>query len=258
MYELLNRYLFQHKSISIPGLGSLVGETVPAVTDFANRQLLPVQYKLRFDKYADKPNDDFFAYLSEKGNLPAVEAIQWYNEFSERLRARIKSGEEANWHGVGIFKKDFGGEITFAPIATRYELYPPVKAERVIHTDARHSILVGDKQKTNYEMTELLSDEVHVEKESWWIYALILAAIGLSILFFHLYSNSMRWGVTGNQQKVAVLSRQLSSKVLNGKRLYVFYPAPSTLRLSPYTFLTWELLPETHAPSASRQPLVNS
>jgi hypothetical protein len=207
MYELLNRYLFQHKSISIPGLGSLVAETIPAVTDFANRQLLPVQYKFRFDKYADTPDRDFFAYLSEKGKVPDFEAIRWYNEFADGLRARIKSGEEASWQGVGVFKKDFGGEITFEPQSTRYELYPPVKAERAMHTDARHSILVGDKEKTNYEMTELLSDEVHVEKESWWIYALILAAIGLSVLFFHLYSHQLRWGFTGNQQKVEVLSR---------------------------------------------------
>src|SRR5206468_9132257 len=114
------------------------------------------------------------------------------------------SGEETIWSGVGIFKKDVGGDIVFEPYAPPYELFPPVKAERIIRADATHSILVGDKEKTNYEMTELLNDETYVEKESWWIYALILAAIGLSILFFHLYSNNMRWGVTGNQQKVQI------------------------------------------------------
>jgi len=205
MYGDLNKYLFQHKSISIPGLGSLVAETIPAVSDFANKQLLPVQLKFRFDKYFDLPDRDFFTYLSHKKNIPDFEAIKWYNEFAADLRNKIRSEEEAVWEGVGVFKKDFGGEVVFEPDAPKYELYPPVKAERIIRADARHSILVGDKEKTNYEMTELLNDEVHVEKESWWIYALILAAIGLSILFFHLYRNNMRWGVTGNQQKVQLL-----------------------------------------------------
>ena len=206
MYEVLNRYLFQHKSISIPGLGSLVAETIPAVSDFANKQLLPVQLKFRFDKYSDPPDHSFFSYLAQTNNVPDFEAIGWYNEFASNLRNKIRSGGEAEWQGVGVFKKDFGGEVVFEPAAPPYEFYPAVKAERIIRADARHSILVGDKEKTNYEMTELLNDEVHVEKESWWIYALILAAIALSVLFFHLYSNNMKWGVTGNQQKVQVLS----------------------------------------------------
>lgn len=205
MYSDLNKYLFQHKSISIPGLGSLVAETIPAVSDFANKQLLPVQIKFRFDKYFDSPDRDFFTYLSTKRNIPDFEAIKWYNEFAADLRNKIRTEEEAVWEGVGVFKKDFGGEIVFEPDAPKYELFPTVKAERVIHADATHSILVGDKEKTNYEMTELLHDQVYVEKESWWIYALILAAIGLSVLFFHLYSNNARWGVTGNQQKINVI-----------------------------------------------------
>lgn len=204
MYEVLNRYLFQHKSISIPGLGSLVAETIPAVSDFANKQLLPVQLKFRFDKYSDAPDREFFNYLSQASAVPDFEAIRWYNEFATALRNKIRQGEEAVWQGVGVFKKDFGGEIVFEPAAPPFEFYPPVKAERIVRADARHSILVGDKEKTNYEMTELLNDDVYVEKESWWIYALILAAIGLSVLFFHLYSHHFKWGVTGNQQKVAV------------------------------------------------------
>jgi hypothetical protein len=204
MYQVLNRYLFQHKSISIPGLGSLVAETIPAVSDFANKQLLPVQLKFRFDKYFDVPDKSFFTYLSQKKDMADFEAIKWYNEFAAGLRNKIKLEEEAVWQDVGVFKKDFGGEVVFEPYASPYEFFPAVKAERIIRADARHSILVGDKEKTNYEMTELLSDEVYVEKESWWIYALILAAVGFSILFFHFYSNNMKWS-TGNQQKIEVV-----------------------------------------------------
>ncbi len=204
MYAELNRYLFQHKSISIPGLGSLVAENIPAITDFASKQLLPVQTKIRFDKYFDSPDRNFFAYLADKKNIQDFEAIKWYNEFAADLRNKIRTEEQAVWHGLGVFKKDFGGEVVFEPYPPKYEFYPAVRAERIIRADATHSLLVGDKEKTNYEMTELLSD-VYVEKESWWMYALILAAIGLSILFFHLYSNGNRWGFTGNQQKIHIV-----------------------------------------------------
>ncbi|MBC7902831.1 MAG: hypothetical protein H7Y27_05385, partial [Gemmatimonadaceae bacterium] len=91
MFDILNKYLFQHKSISIPGLGSLVAETVPAVTDFANRQVMPVQLKFRFNKYFDAPDRDFFAYLSQQKNIPDFEAIKCYNEFAWELRNKIRT-----------------------------------------------------------------------------------------------------------------------------------------------------------------------
>src|ERR1700712_2487464 len=124
MYSDLNKYLFQHKSISIPGLGSLVAETIPAVSDFANKQLLPVQIKFRFDKYFDLPDREFFIYLSAKRNIPDFEAIKWYNEFAANLRNKIRTDEEAVWEGVGVFKKDFGGEVVFEAIQPRYEFFP--------------------------------------------------------------------------------------------------------------------------------------
>jgi hypothetical protein len=204
MYEVLNRYLFQHKSISIPGLGSLVAETIPAVSDFANKRLLPVQFKFRFDKYYDSPDRDFFAYLAKKKNIPDFEAIRWYNEFALDLRNKIRSEEGAVWDGIGVFKKDFGGDVVFEAYPREFELYPAVNAIRIIRSDAKHSILVGDKEKTNYEMTELLGDNVYIEKASWWIYALILAAIGLIVLFFHIYRNNFKWGFSGNQQRIEV------------------------------------------------------
>lgn len=201
MYDVLNRYLVQHKSISIPGLGSLVAETVPAMTDFANRRILPMQIKFRFDKYFDAPDREFFSYLAIQKNIADFEAIKWYNEFAYELRSRIRNDHRAEWEGVGVFSET-GGDVVFESFPPPFECFPYVTAERVIRPDARHSILVGDKEKTNYEMTELLSDEVHKERESWWIYAIIIAAIALLVLFFHFYNSDFKWGSSGNQQTV--------------------------------------------------------
>lgn len=200
MYDILNRYLFRQKAIRVPGLGSLVVEHIPAVADFANKQLLPVQSKLRFDKYADAPEPAFFQYLASVQQIPDYEAMGRYNQFAAALVEKIRTEESVEWKGVGVFRKDFGGEVVFQPFNAPFTLFAPVKAERIIRADAKHSIRVGDKEKTNYEMSALLSENAGVEKESWWIYALILAAIGLSILFFHLYSHGSGWGFSGTQK----------------------------------------------------------
>ena len=187
MMDVLKSYLVQHKSINIPGLGTIYLERVPARVDIVNKQLLPPQYIYKFDKYFDAPDAEFFSYLAAHKKIEDYEAIKWYNEFAYNLRAQIRTDERAEWEGVGIFKKDISGEIIFEDNSQQPAGLIPVAANRIIRSDASHHILVGDRETTTVQMSELLNDQVHVEKESWWLYALILAAIGLSIAFFHFY-----------------------------------------------------------------------
>ena len=53
MWQVLNAYLFQHRSISIPGLGTIYLETMSANVDVADRTMQPPAYQFRFDKYFD-------------------------------------------------------------------------------------------------------------------------------------------------------------------------------------------------------------
>ncbi|WP_315816313.1 hypothetical protein [Paraflavitalea speifideaquila] len=67
MTEALTSYLIQHKSISIPGLGTVYIERIPAQTDFINKQILPPSYHFRFDKYFDAPDKEFLrTWLSKR------------------------------------------------------------------------------------------------------------------------------------------------------------------------------------------------
>src|ERR1700722_13173939 len=109
MLQVLNAYLFQHRSISIPGLGTIYLETFPASVEVADRAILPPAYRFRFDKYFDAPDREFFAYLASQGKMLDYEAIKWYNEFSLDLRSRIRTQEEVLWEGVGILRKDDSG-----------------------------------------------------------------------------------------------------------------------------------------------------
>ena len=197
MIAILNSYLLQHKSISIPGLGTIYLEKIPAMNDFSNRQLLPPSYKFRFDKYFDAPDKEFFSFLASNQELAEYEAIKQYNEFAYDLRDRLRKEEYFNWPQVGMLMRDATGEIQFKSDLIQPGFVQPVPARRVIRQDARHALLVGDQELTTDHMTELLSEEVHVEKESWWIYALIVFAVGLSILFFYLYQHGWQLSSIG-------------------------------------------------------------
>ena len=199
MLQVLNAYLFQHRSISIPGLGTIYLETFPANADVAGRTILPPAYRFRFDKYFDAPEKEFFAFLAAQGNMLDFEAIKWYNEFSFDLRNRIRNEEAVPWEGVGVLKKDGSGNILLESAAAPSFSVQPVPAMRVNRQDAVHTLLVGDRERTSGEMNEWLQEEETARKRfPWWVIALILAVIGLTILGWHLYTHG--WS-TANQTK---------------------------------------------------------
>ncbi|WP_276486115.1 hypothetical protein [Paraflavitalea pollutisoli] len=206
MIEALTSYLLQHKSISIPGLGTVYIERIPAQTDFVNKQILPPSYHFRFDKYFDAPDKDFFTYLAQQKDMADYEAIKWYNEWAYDLRNRLRTEEAVEWKGVGALRKDASGEIVFEAAGAISSPQQPAHATRVIHSKTQHTMLVGDREVTRefmpVESMDATEEEVPVKDKTWWIYALILTFIALSAIFFHYYKNGFSINSTGNQQHI--------------------------------------------------------
>lgn len=199
MFDVLNAYLFQHRSISIPGLGTIYLETQPASVDVAERMMLPPGYQFRFDKYFDAPDKEFFSYIAAHQNILDFEAIKWYSEFSFELRNRIKNEDAVNWDGVGVLKKDGSGNVLFEPSAIPLHYMQPAPAVRVNRQNAQHTLLVGDRERTSEEMNEWLHDEANGRRRiAWWVIALIIAGAGLAFLGWYFYSHG--WSL-GNQNK---------------------------------------------------------
>ena len=188
MIQLINNYLLQHKSVSIPGLGTIYVERIPAQSDFINKQLLPPSYHYRFDKYFDAPGKEFFSFLAAMKSIPEYEAIKVYNEWAMGVRNSIGANKPAMLDGIGTLKRDTSGDVVFEPLSTLRTYDVAVPAQRIIRTNARHTMLVGDKETTTVDMTGYFQ-KVHKEKASWWIYALILAALSLVAIFFHYFKH---------------------------------------------------------------------
>jgi len=201
MFEILNSYLFQHKSISIPGLGSIFMETLPASVDTSTKNMLPPLYYFRFDKNMDAPARDFFTFLAHQKKIAEYEALKIYNEFAYGLRNRISDENQVRWEGVGELKKDATGNIVFESSLGNPFFLQPVPATKVIRSDARHVLLVGDTERTSVEMNELLhTDEEATKKKMWWIIALVIGIGALFIILFHFSSHGWNLESTGNQQ----------------------------------------------------------
>jgi hypothetical protein len=204
MFNVLNNYLFQHKSISVPGLGTIYLEMLPAQNNPAGNNILPPAYYFRFDKYFDAPDKDFFLHLAAEKNIPDYEAIKWYNEFSYELRNKIRHEEKAEWEGVGILKKDEEGNIVFESTAGTPEFLQPLPADFAGDNNGELSSFTHDNETVVSQGEPAYPEEMASEKTKWWIYALAAAAIAIIILLFHFSSNGWQTQSTGNQETLQI------------------------------------------------------
>lgn len=118
-----------------------------------------------------------------------------FNEFSaisELLQKNLDKNGSFLLNGIGTFTKDSPGEIRFAPITIDPVFSPSLVAERVTRQEhATHAILVGDQQTTNVEMTEYFSEK-QPSKDRWWVWAIVLGAIGIGVLLFYFFKYGFR------------------------------------------------------------------
>jgi hypothetical protein len=201
MVQLIRTYLLQNKSISIPGLGTIYVERTPAQTDFVNRQLLPPSYHFRFDKYFDAPGKEFFTFLAARNRVEDFEAIKLYNEWAMHLRNNISTDDFTQLQGVGSLKRDVSGDIIFEPSGPQQSFRLPVPAERIIRTNAKHTMIVGDREVTNVQMTDYLQ-EARGKGNRWWIYAIIIAAIAIAAILIN-YLSTGNISPFGNTQTIS-------------------------------------------------------
>lgn len=168
MLDVIASSLFQKKSCRLPGIGTLEVVTRPAEYDFSNQRILAPRQTIVF---INAPSSD-----------------NTFNEFSaisQLMKQKLKEDGTVNIEGLGSFVKD-GAGLQFVPVEVDADLLQPVSAERVIHKDAEHAILVGDKETTNTVMTEYYTEEVVETTDKWWIWAIVLGVAAAGIIAYYL------------------------------------------------------------------------
>lgn len=212
MFQILHQYLIQHNSLSLPGLGTLVLQKIPAISNFSDHVIEPPMQKIIFDDMHDAPDKDLFQYIATRLKLEEWEAIKKVNDFSYELKSRLKQDGEIVWDKVGVLSTGPGGEINLEAKTITYDFMEPVPAIRIIRTDANHTILRGDMEVTERfnrhqaeeEASNYPFESANNNKQQWWVWAAILGGIALALLVLHLYREGFTIDGIYNIQKPAV------------------------------------------------------
>jgi nucleoid DNA-binding protein len=190
-------YLFQLNRISLPGLGSFSVTKSPAMPDFVNRQILAPVVSTSFSETVDEDAADaFMQYVSKKEGISNQQAAEKYHVWCNSTMQQLEQGGHVQLTGIGTLQQQ-DGTFVFEQEQLPEFFFPAVHAERVIHPEAEHNILVGDKETTNVEMTDYFAAEP-VKKDRWWIWALVLGLLGTGIILFQVLQYGTGIFGTGN------------------------------------------------------------
>jgi nucleoid DNA-binding protein len=198
MQALITSYLIQKKECNLPLLGHFRIKTKPADFEKANKQIFPPTDEILYSEFAAKLSVDLITYISHVQNITRDEAELKINNWCHDAKEKIDSGEKIIFNSLGSLQKDAVGNIFFQR-KKGTSFYEPVSAERIIHKNVEHPVLVGDTETTSGVMNEFFKEDL-VEKKTWWkIWAIVLLAVSLLVLVFYFYTHEFSPTGIGNQ-----------------------------------------------------------
>jgi nucleoid DNA-binding protein len=194
MQKQIASYLFQHKTCALPGLGTLSIVNSAAESDFTSKTFAAPKSIVHFEQ-TETNAGGLLNYLSATTGADKYEATEALSHFCDILKQQMNNQANVQLNNIGIFFADASGNIIFKEEVLPTAFTQTVFAERVIHPDTEHNILVGDKESTNTEMTEFLAPRSAI-KSRWWIWAILLGIVGLLalLIYFTGFSGAYPFG----------------------------------------------------------------
>lgn len=194
MQKQIASFLFQHKSCPLPGVGTLQMQHTGAVGDFTSKTIAAPRPGIRF-VHTDTDPSALLDYLAATTGGNKYEVTEGLDHFCDKMKSDLEAHQQVELPGIGVFYADASGKINFTEEALPESFVQPVYAERVIHPNEEHQILVGDKETTNTIMTGMLAQKEE-RRQNWWIWALVLGlvAVTLIMLYFAMKNDTSAFG----------------------------------------------------------------
>jgi hypothetical protein len=185
MYPIIHKYLLQHKKVSVPGVGNFCVETKPAL--FANDYtvLQAPQNTIVYKSETALADRVFYNFLAKELHIDEVQAIKNFHEFTYQLKHDMSHAEGAVLPGIGTLSKQVDGSFLFEQEPVLADYFAELQLENSIntHADATASKVVREQNFNNIELTPV-ADEEETPKDYWWIYAIVLAIVGIVAIVY--------------------------------------------------------------------------
>jgi nucleoid DNA-binding protein len=205
MHSLITSYLLQSKECILPGIGVLQIIHTPASTDAANSRILPPFDGIIFKKEDRSASRGLVQYITGKKHVQKSEAEDLLNNFCKEWKEKIGAGERLHLETVGSIFKGPDGLLTFERDKS-FHFFQPITVNK-IYQRSEQPVAVAEEYAEPVAplMPEtIVATDVVVERSYWGLWALILLAIGLVVVFYYFKDHKPSVSNIGNQHKYII------------------------------------------------------
>lgn len=144
--------------------------------------------------------EGFIQYCRQKAGIGWQAASDMLANWVKETKAVLQQNGQFYLAYTGTFFQK-GTQLSFTQASLPTAFFPAVNSERVIHPEADHSMLVGDKETTTAQMTEYFAGETP-PKQRWWVAAFIIGLASLALIAFHMGKTDFKGLATGNGSSI--------------------------------------------------------
>ncbi len=203
MHDLIAGYLLQSERCSLPPLGVFTKAFHSAKIDSVNKLIYPPFHQFTFENDQWPLSSELVEYISYKNNIDTTSSEREIATFCEDWIKKIRQGELLCFKKIGCLKNDEQGHMQFSPEEIP-ELLPVLPAVKVFYKNAKHDVLVGDRETNSEVMKDYYSEQPVVASGRWKLWAAILLVIGLAVIIFSLYNKGFAPDTIGNSHHLKV------------------------------------------------------
>jgi len=175
----INKLLFVHDCVIVPGLGGFITNSRPAALNPAQHTFSPPCKRVAFNAGL-KNNDGILGnHLAREYGIAYGEAMVEINSYVENIFHQLQVGDQVIVEKVGTLEYDRGKRIQFEPDVTENFLIDSFGLSS-IHSPAIRREDAGEKRRLP---VSLPGKEIHISP--WRLVELIPVAAMLALLFFN-------------------------------------------------------------------------
>ncbi len=183
MQKLLADYLFQNKECALPEIGTLYIKNSSASSIFGERKIsapIPI-IEFKDDVHSTEHVE---TYIALQKNITRDEAAYQLRKVVEDIQT-LPLGQRLEIPNAGKFYRDENEKIGFIAEEAPAHFFPQVVAERVVHPNDSHTMLVGETETSTAAMAEYYAEEEPAMKSKWWIFAIVSFVVAAAAVGFY-------------------------------------------------------------------------
>lgn len=191
----IEKLLFRHDSLSIPGLGGFTATKAPAATDYIAGTIAPPAKSLSFSENLMVDDGILVQELSSTYHFSAEESRRIIEEFVAQTQQLLDQREIVSLPGVGRLYKNYMQKIQFLPDATNFstehyglptlQFSPLARARENVAAPAAPAATVGSNPSpATSENPYLPTPPRKRSNAGWWIGLAAAVLLGAGLWFF--------------------------------------------------------------------------